>query len=141
MLENLLGSAVLITHSSLVRAWYCVVGNTICSQLQQNAPQAVLPIVECLFDSARSVLAQADAMTLSTVVLLQHVVKGAGKERKRPLHVVGMVRRQETVDVCNYIVGAPVQHHIRGSILFGMDCLSFCTSGLTDNNSFQSMRA
>ncbi len=45
-------------------------------------------------------------MTLSTVVLLQHVVKSAEKERRRPLHVVGMVRRQETVDVCNYIVGA-----------------------------------
>ena len=45
-------------------------------------------------------------MTLSTVVLLQHVVKAAEKQRRRPLHVVGMVRRQETVDVCNYIVGA-----------------------------------
>ena len=45
-------------------------------------------------------------MTLSTVVLLQHVVKNADKERRRPLHVVGMVRRQETVDVCNYIIGA-----------------------------------
>ena len=45
-------------------------------------------------------------MTLSTVVLLQHAVKAAEKQRRRPLHVVGMVRRQETVDVCNYIVGA-----------------------------------
>ena len=50
---------------------------------------------------------QADALTLSTVVLLQHVVKTADKERRRPLHVVGMVRRQETVDVCNYVIGAP----------------------------------
>ena len=51
-------------------------------------------------------MSQADALTLSTVVLLQHVVKTADKERRRPLHVVGMVRRQETVDVCNYVIGA-----------------------------------
>ncbi len=65
-----------------------------------SAAMVLSPQTEC------SVLVQADAMTLSTVVLLQHVVKAAEKQRRRPLHVVGMVRRQETVDVCNYIVGA-----------------------------------
>lgn len=44
---------------------------------------------------------------LSTLVVLQHAVAAGGREKERPpLHIVGMVRRPETVDVANYLVGA-----------------------------------
>ena len=39
-------------------------------------------------------------------MVLQHVVvRGERPEEQPPLHVVGMVRRPETIDVANYLVG------------------------------------
>ena len=53
---------------------------------------------------------------LSTLVVLQGAVVKGGRESSRPpLHVVGMVRRPETIGVANYLVGAgaaaPLQPH------------------------------
>ena len=43
---------------------------------------------------------------LSTLVVLQHVVVTGDRPKEQPpLHVVGMVRRPETIDVANYLVG------------------------------------
>ncbi len=59
---------------------------------------------------------------LSTLVVLQGaVIKGGREEGRPPLHVVGMVRRPETIGVANYLVGgalptsSPPLHDLRPS--------------------------
>ena len=56
---------------------------------------------------------------LSTLVVLQGaVIKGGRDDGRPPLHVVGMVRRPETIGVANYLVGGgqtplpPPLHHM-----------------------------
>ena len=49
---------------------------------------------------------QADAVMLSALLLLAHVVQEGERGSRRPLHVVAQVRRTESVQVCNYFLGA-----------------------------------
>mmetsp|Transcript_19941 Transcript_19941/g.60258 ORF Transcript_19941/g.60258 Transcript_19941/m.60258 type:complete len:961 (+) Transcript_19941:333-3215(+) len=61
---------------------------------------------------------QADALVLSTLVVLQGaVVKGDRDSDRPPLHVVGMVRRPETIGVANYLIGKLTKGAISAELL------------------------
>ena len=49
-------------------------------------------------------LAQSDALTLSVVLLLQDLLVQAGRSAERPVHLVAMIERKETVDVINFLL-------------------------------------
>ena len=60
-------------------------------------------------------------MTLSALLLLQHVVREGERDGRRPLHVVGQIRRIESVQVCNYLIGACSCKHILNQEQFSND--------------------
>lgn len=49
-------------------------------------------------------LLQADASMLSSIIMVQDLLIESQRPRSRPVHVVGVVRCQQTVKVANYMV-------------------------------------
>ncbi|MCJ1468197.1 hypothetical protein MMC07_006825 [Pseudocyphellaria aurata] len=47
---------------------------------------------------------EADALTISVILLLQEVLTVSGRDTSYPAHIVGMVRSPETVEVANYLI-------------------------------------
>ena len=61
---------------------------------------------------------EADAELVSSIVLLQTVVdQSAGRKNPTPLHVLGTLRRPETVQVANHVLSQLSAGHMTAELL------------------------
>ncbi|KAK9815434.1 hypothetical protein WJX72_003650 [[Myrmecia] bisecta] len=60
---------------------------------------------------------EGDALTLSVILLLNDVMVASGRDARNPVHIVGTVRRPETVEVANFLIGKLSKNTVTAELL------------------------